>query len=126
MQAGMNATLPALALIFEEAGNTLHANGTGFRSGHEPVHQSTSGRCVKIDVGKGLWYCFSCQRGGDIIAAVISLKGISYSAAIAFLKQRFGVDYTPESDPPVFTGSPVESVEPFPTEVLPAPLRRLI
>ena len=57
----------------------------------------------------------------------MSFQGISCNAAIAFLKERFGLDYrAAESDVPVFAAPAAESVEPFPTEVLPTPLRRLV
>lgn len=32
-----------LAQLFATAGNTLHATPTGFRTGHEPLHTSSSG-----------------------------------------------------------------------------------
>ena len=129
MQNNINAQsdLHPLVTLFQEAGNTLHANGSGFKTGHEPVHGSKSGQCVKIDPEKAVWYCFSCQRGGDIVAAVMSLQGISRSAAIAVLKERFGIDYgAAELDAPVFAAPAAASVEPFPTEVLPTPFRRLV
>jgi hypothetical protein len=33
-----------LIQLFADAGNTLRPTATGFRSGHEPVHSSSSGR----------------------------------------------------------------------------------
>ena len=54
-----------LSQLFADAGNTLRATATGFRSGHEPVHSSSSGACVSIDPAQGVWYCHSCQQGGD-------------------------------------------------------------
>jgi DNA polymerase-1 len=78
-----------LAQLFA-AGNQLHPTATGFKTGHEPVHRSESGQCVTIDAEKACWYCHSCQQGGDLIKAVMSLKGVSYQDAEAFLRELTG------------------------------------
>ena len=51
-----------LSQLFADAGNTLRATATGFRSGHEPVHSSSSGACVSIDPEKGTWHCFPASE----------------------------------------------------------------
>jgi hypothetical protein len=65
-----------LARLFVEAGNMLHATGSGFNTGHEPVHRSEGRACVSIDTEKNVWYCHACQRGGGIVQAIMSLKGL--------------------------------------------------
>jgi hypothetical protein len=77
-----------LSQVFVDAGNTLHATPAGFRTGHEPVHQSSSGTCVVINTGKGRWSCYSCQQGGDVVAAIMSLRGVSRVDAEAYVHEH--------------------------------------
>jgi hypothetical protein len=79
-----------LSQLFADAGNTLRATATGFRSGHEPMHSSSSGACVSIDPAKGVWYCFSCQQGGGVLEAIMSLQGLSRVEAEALLQAQSG------------------------------------
>jgi hypothetical protein len=79
-----------LAQLFAAAGNTLRPTPTGFRCGHEPVHNSSSGECVHIDPAKGLWYCHSCQQGGGVVEAVMSLQGLSRAEAEAVVQAQSG------------------------------------
>jgi hypothetical protein len=80
-----------LAPLFEQAGNppTRRSNGT-VQCGHEPVHGSRSGSCVIVWPEDGRWWCSSCHRGGDAVAAVQSLEGCPRPAAIARLGERYG------------------------------------
>lgn len=88
--AGRWAHIP-LALLFEEAGNTVHERTSGrLDTAHEPLHTSKSGRCVVIDPTKGLWWCRSCRRGGDAASLVMQVRGWSYHRAAAWLVLRFG------------------------------------
>ncbi len=84
------AHVPITAL-FERAGNRLFPRSNGsFDSGHEPVHGSKSGRCVLIDPARGRWWCRACRRGGDAVAAVMSLHGWTYPHAVRWLTEQYG------------------------------------
>ena len=83
-----------LSQVFATAGNTLRATPTGFRTGHEPVHQSGSGTCVAIDISKGAWYCHSCQQGGGVVEAIMSLRGTSRYEAEAYAREHVCQDKT--------------------------------
>jgi hypothetical protein len=74
-----------LAQLFAGAGNQLHPTSAGFKTGHEPVHRSESGQCVAIDADQAHWYCHSCHQGGDLLKAVMSLKGVCREEAEAYL-----------------------------------------
>jgi hypothetical protein len=76
-----------LAQLFAAAGNQLHPTATGFKTGHEPVHRSQGGQCMTIDADQARWYCHSCHQGGDLIKAVMSLKGVSREDAEAYLRE---------------------------------------
>jgi hypothetical protein len=75
-----------LAQLFAAEGNPLHPTATGFKTGHEPVHRSESGQCVAIDADRARWYCHSCHQGGDLIKAVMSLKGVRRADAETYLR----------------------------------------
>jgi hypothetical protein len=72
-------------MLFADAGNTLKPNELGFKTGHEPVHASSSGTCVRIDANKDVWFCHNCQEGGDVVKAAQSLRGLSYEEALAYV-----------------------------------------
>jgi hypothetical protein len=83
-----------LVQLFAEAGNTLKGTSKGVECGHEPNHVSKTGTCVKIDSVKGLWYCTSCQQGGDVAKAVQSLHGLSCEDAVAYVRT-----HSPDNEP---------------------------
>jgi DNA polymerase I-like protein with 3'-5' exonuclease and polymerase domains len=78
----------ALLDAFTTAGNSLRATSQGFLTAHEPAHQSRSGECVTIDAEAGTWYCFSCQQGGGLIQALVSLQGLAYDEAEALAREH--------------------------------------
>src|SRR5688572_28305141 len=88
----MSTSHPAIiiARIFAESGNALKDTAKGFECGHEPVHPSKSGTCVKIDSEKSLWYCTNCESGGDVVRALMSLRGISRDEAETQLREISG------------------------------------
>src|SRR4051794_13227390 len=88
MNNSQAATL--IAKIFALAGNTPQSNSKGCSCGHEPVHTSKSGTCVKIDGEKGSWYCASCNTGGDAVKALMSLRGIAHDEATTVLRKMSG------------------------------------
>jgi len=48
-----------------------------------------------IDPEKGLFYCFGCSKGGDIISFVMELDGLTFPEAVEQLARRFGVPLPP-------------------------------
>jgi hypothetical protein len=88
-----------LARLFADAGNPLRATATGFNTSHEPVHSSESRTCVSIDTEKNVWYCHSCQRGGGMLQAIMSLKGLSRAEAKRDLRKLMG-ETGPDDDNP--------------------------
>jgi DNA polymerase-1 len=88
----MSQAMSVLAQLFASAGNTLKGTAHGFECGHEPVHQSKSGTCVKIDEAENRWFCQSCQAGGGPLQAVMSLHGLSSEDARAYLRDTLGAE----------------------------------
>jgi hypothetical protein len=81
------------AKIFARHGNTLRVTNEGYETGHEPVHRSSSGTCVKIHAGKDVWHCTNpdCGAGGGSITALMSLEGLAYEEAEAQVQAMGGV-----------------------------------
>lgn len=44
---------------------------------------------------KGLYYCFGCQEGGDIIAFLMKMESLSFNEALEKLAGMAGVEYKP-------------------------------
>lgn len=86
----MTQPVSLLPRLFAEAGNALKPTAHGFTTGHEPAHASSSGTCVRIDANKNVWFCHNCQQGGDVIAAVMSLRCLSREDASAYLRDTAG------------------------------------
>jgi len=53
-------------------------DGVIYRGGH-PVeaHGSETGHNFEIDIEKGVWHCYRCERGGDAITLVAMLEGMT-------------------------------------------------
>lgn len=55
------------------ASQELSRRGNQIRTGHEPVHGSSSGNCLAIWPDEGRWFCYGCNRGGDSLAYIVGL-----------------------------------------------------
>lgn len=86
-----------LPKLFADAGNLLKPTAQGFQTAHEPVHASGSGSCVSINADKNVWFCHNCNQGGDALAAVMSLRGLSRGDARAYLRDTSGEDIPEKS-----------------------------
>ena len=79
------------------------------------MHSSESGKCIHIKSENGYWYCHSCQQGGDAVAAVKSLQGLSTQDAITYLTQHFGPPRLPPKAVPHITSATELLAQEFPT-----------
>lgn len=48
---------------------------------HCPLHEDASPSCL-IDVEKGLWYCFPCGAGGDVIELYRRARRLTFGGAV--------------------------------------------
>ncbi|MCP4901049.1 MAG: DNA primase [bacterium] len=55
-----------------------------------PFHEEKT-PSFTVDPTKGLYYCFGCHAGGDIINFVMRLEHLGFPEAVEQLAQRFGV-----------------------------------
>lgn len=61
-----------------------------------PFHQEKS-PSMSIDPAKGVYYCFGCQKSGDVYTFVQETQGLDFNEAVEELARRAGIHI--ESDP---------------------------
>jgi DNA primase len=54
-----------------------------------------------VTPARGLWYCFSCTEGGDVIRFVQRIDNLSFAEAVERLAARAGIDLRYEQGGPV-------------------------
>lgn len=63
-----------------------------------PVHQGSNPRDFVVTPDKGLWYCFTCKIGGDMIKLVAIVEDLSQKEAALKIAQYFGTVDTVDSN----------------------------
>jgi DNA primase catalytic core len=74
----------AVQRLVEAAGVVLKKTGKDL-AGRCPFHDDDTASLV-VTPAKNLWHCFGCGAGGDPIAWVMKLKGVSFRHAVELLK----------------------------------------
>jgi DNA primase len=69
---------------------TLRSAGGGSLKGLCPFHDERT-PSFHVTPSKGLYHCFGCQAGGDAIAFLMELQGLSFAEAVERLAARAGV-----------------------------------
>jgi DNA primase len=69
----------------------LRNAGGGSLKGLCPFHDEKT-PSFNVTPGRGLYYCFSCAAGGDVIKFVQEIDGLSFVEAVERLAARAGVD----------------------------------
>ena len=86
------ATVRERARIEEVVGAhvTLRQAGVGSMKGLCPFHDERT-PSFHVRPQLGLWHCFGCDEGGDVISFVQKLDGLSFAEAVEYLASRTGV-----------------------------------
>jgi DNA primase len=69
----------------------LRNAGGGSLKGLCPFHDEKT-PSFNVTPARGLWYCFSCSEGGDVIRFVQKIDSLSFAEAIERLAARAGID----------------------------------
>ncbi|HZL32934.1 MAG TPA: CHC2 zinc finger domain-containing protein, partial [Verrucomicrobiae bacterium] len=70
---------------------TLRPAGPGSFKGLCPFHDEKT-PSFTIRPAVGVWHCFGCQEGGDVISFVQKIDHLSFAEAIERLAGRYGVE----------------------------------
>jgi DNA primase len=74
---------------------TLTKSGSGYK-GKCPFHKDDT-PSMTVSAEKGLWHCFGCGEGGDVIGFVMKIERISFLEAVRRLAEEVGMTIdTPE------------------------------
>ena len=79
--------------IDEVVGEYLQLRGAGGGSlkGLCPFHDEKT-PSFNVTPARGLWYCFSCNEGGDVIKFVQKIDNLGFTEAVERLANRAGID----------------------------------
>jgi DNA primase len=69
----------------------LKSAGGGSLKGLCPFHDEKT-PSFNVTPARGMWYCFSCTEGGDVITFVRKIDSLSFTEAIERLAARVGID----------------------------------
>lgn len=70
---------------------TLKSAGGGSVKGLCPFHDEKS-PSFHVTPSKGMWYCFGCGEGGDVISFVMKIDHLSFAEVVEKLADRTGVE----------------------------------
>jgi DNA primase len=73
----------------------LRSAGAGSLKGLCPFHEEKT-PSFHVTPARGLWYCFSCVQGGDVIAFVRKIDSLDFTEAVERLAARAGIELTYE------------------------------
>ena len=75
--------------VVEEFGVRLKPSGSRYK-GLCPFHEEKT-PSFSVDPGKNLYYCFGCQRGGNLFTFVQEMEGASFVESVRLLAERVGI-----------------------------------
>ncbi len=95
-QADLNSQVVArvrdAADVLEVVGDHVRLKKKGRRwEGLCPFHEEKT-PSFSVDPEKGLYHCFGCRAGGDIINFIMQLENLSFPEAVEGLARRYGVE----------------------------------
>jgi DNA primase len=69
----------------------LRSAGGGSLKGLCPFHEEKT-PSFNVTPARGLWYCFSCAEGGDVIAFVRKIDNLDFTESVERLAARAGIE----------------------------------
>ncbi len=75
---------------------TLVKSGSGFK-GKCPFHKDDT-PSMTVSAEKGLWHCFGCGEGGDVIGFVMQIERLSFLEAVRRLAEEVGMSFDVSED----------------------------
>jgi len=75
---------------------SLNKSGANFK-GRCPFHKDDTPSMV-VNAEKGLWHCFGCGEGGDVIAFLMKIERLSFIEAVKRLAAEVGMSFEGSED----------------------------
>ena len=75
---------------------TLIKSGAGLK-GKCPFHKDDT-PSMTVSAEKGLWHCFGCGEGGDVIGFVMKIERLSFIEAVRRLAEEVGMSFDSSED----------------------------
>lgn len=72
----------------------LHKAGRHYKGKSPFTNEKTPSFFVSPD--RGMYYCFSSQKGGDVFTFIEEIEGVDFKGALKILADRAGVELVPE------------------------------
>jgi DNA primase len=85
-----------LAEVIRATGLELRQVGQGLFA-RCPFHDDDQAS-LSVTPGEGLWNCFGCEAGGDVLSFLQKREGLSFPAAVARLRELAGTLPAPKSN----------------------------
>ena len=63
-----------------------------------PIHQEKT-PSFKVNPVRGIWHCFGCHKGGNVISFIMEHEAMSYPEAIYLLAKKYGIEIEEEQQP---------------------------
>jgi len=80
--------------IVAEVGTYVHLQRKGNTFwGLCPFHEEKT-PSFSVDPARGFYYCFGCQRGGDVIKFVQNMEHLSFKETLLFLAKKYNIPVT--------------------------------
>ncbi|MFC2106464.1 DNA primase [Candidatus Bipolaricaulota bacterium] len=90
----IKARLDIISIISRHV--TLTKSGSGFK-GKCPFHKDDT-PSMAVSAEKGLWHCFGCGEGGDVIGFVMKIERLSFVEAVRRLAEEVGLTFDTTED----------------------------
>ena len=102
--------IPITSALEKFARVKLDGKGDNLR-GKCPLHEGDGDRSLSVNVKQGLYFCFACKKGGNVITLVQELEGVSVREAALKLKDSF-LDGEGQPPPPAAEEPPTQKSKP--------------
>ncbi len=53
---------------------------------------------LSVDIKKGLWYCFGCNRGGDIFNFIMELESCNFVDSLKYISELLGIEFNENNE----------------------------
>lgn len=53
---------------------------------------------LSVDIKKGLWYCFGCNRGGDVFNFIMELESCNFIDSLKYISELLGIEFSENNE----------------------------